>query len=116
MSEFEKLKPCPFCGENSPQRTRGSSWVNSDAYTDVFFIECTNRECKVKPSTKLSYAVPIDADKAWNARVPDTSLIDKAIAKVEKLIKEAYDGEWEMGLTEALEAMQQIRAKYERGQ
>ena len=113
MSE-EKLLPCPHCG-----RPVNHEYVPGDSFGNAHLKVWCGKEFNTLDSCGAYFQFDIGGEaeliKQYNTRTPDLRALDEAIAKVEKLIKEAYDGEWEMGLTEALEAMQQIRAKYEGG-
>ena len=56
----QEIKPCPFCGSHADLRYSMNRAL----------IECTNRKCKIKPSTWLH----VETDsvdklvKIWNTR------------------------------------------------
>lgn len=58
-TKYTKLKPCPFCGK--PVKLR--RWLA----TGVYWIECENMDCWMRPSTDASrnYKWIIGA---WNRR------------------------------------------------
>ena len=70
----EKLKPCPFCGEEpsvaAVEKTHtGGILVCStrELRPHVFWIKCENRECQVYLGTK-HFKTQAEAIKAWNTR------------------------------------------------
>ena len=53
----EKLKPCPFCGEE-PQL------IDAGTY---YFVHCFNELCEISPFTQ-EHDTPEDAINEWNSR------------------------------------------------
>ena len=57
----EKLKPCPFCGNEA----EFDEWK-------IFCIRCLNGDCDIKPQTDW-FNTKEEAIEAWNRRVNDES-------------------------------------------
>lgn len=62
MSNTEKLKPCPFCGERAE--------VFEFDHGSRFIVECENPNCDVHPYTSI-HETKQDAISAWNKRTGD---------------------------------------------
>lgn len=63
----EKLKPCPFCGEEPYLQFRESDKTLLDV---EFYVECANPYCGVEPVTS-GFETEEDAIAAWNRRAGD---------------------------------------------
>lgn len=71
-----KLKPCPFCGSNAllfrrPMKHQYSKYGTTYEY----YIECDNRDCSVRPRTRLENDISLRPGSAiasavtkWNKR------------------------------------------------
>lgn len=65
-----ELKPCPFCGH------KGELEVGQ---LGERFVRCSNDNCEAGLGGGCWSNTDAGAIEAWNTRVPDTRLIDKAI-------------------------------------
>ena len=65
------LSDCPFCGEEA-----GMFRYDNDAFDrNVYYAECMNEECDVRPSTLLKNSLE-EAMDAWNVRPTNAEFPD----------------------------------------
>lgn len=78
---IEKLKPCPFCGNDNPSLQNGK-W-NGDAHPTQSWVECTDCDCAAESKDTTSEAIAM-----WNRR-PLEDAKDAEIARLKEPTNES---------------------------
>lgn len=88
----EKIKPCPFCGEEAQVICFYPWYFGSDDYpSDAYSPACDNPDCVIFGRDGLPFRTEEEAIKAWNRRVNDGSNdLDEAIKHARKKAEENY--------------------------
>ena len=70
-TKTDKLKPCPFCGEDKFIELVNIDYIG-DTYVNEYKVECHRHDCLVCPETLL-FDTEKEAVTAWNTRHGDTA-------------------------------------------
>jgi hypothetical protein len=65
---MDKLKRCPFCGEEAELQESEPSTARFNEGCTSFIVRCSAFNCKVMPKPNLWHITPSDAISAWNTR------------------------------------------------